>query len=438
MRNIERGALTPAEAAPYFAVMVEKVRDYAIFLLTSEGIIATWNDAAQRMKGYTEAEAVGQHLRLLYTVNQRTAGEPEKTLEMAARLGSYRAEDWRMRKDGSRFWALIELIAITDANGGLCGFCKITKDLTDRKTLETELQRERNRAQVTLRSVADGVIAVDEVGCVELMNARAEQLTGWSEAEAQGLPLDEVLRIKNGPLSEAVEVAGAAGSREEGPLAVDTHRTLISRDGSAYAIEQSIAPISADDDTMSGAIMVLRDVTASRDHLHRLAHQAAHDALTGLVNRAEFERRLRRVVSSAENGAGTGALLFMDLDGFKAINDTSGHESGDRLLQHIARVYLTHIRARDTLARIGGDEFAMILENCSQEAALAVAQKLLDATRQLEFGYGGARLTVGVSIGMTVIDARANSIEQVLHAADLACYRAKYNGKGRIEIELAT
>jgi diguanylate cyclase (GGDEF)-like protein/PAS domain S-box-containing protein len=433
MRNVHQGGTPPDENARHFAVMVEKVRDYAIFLTTPERVITTWNDAARQMKGFTEAEAVGQHLRILYREEDRLAGRPEDNIRMAAEDGIYYEEFWRQRKDGSLFWAAIELIALTDPQGHLSGFGKITKDLSARKRLENELQHERDRAEITLRSIADGVISLDSDGRIELMNVQAEKLTGWCEADALGCELGEVLHVASGSSSTGdspSELAPPADSPDAG----DPTLVLESRDGTCYAIERSVTPVPSEDGRPAGAVVVFRDVTAARERLRTLAHEAAHDALTGLANRAEFERRLTRAWQRAARGSAKAALLFLDLDGFKAINGMSGHESGDRLLGEVARVYASHVRAHDTLARLGGDEFALIVDDCSRDEALAVARKLLDATRTLQFEYGGAKLTIGVSIGVAMIDPATGPIEQILHAADVACYTAKSRGRNRVQM----
>ncbi|GAB2508770.1 diguanylate cyclase domain-containing protein [Lysobacter humi (ex Lee et al. 2017)] len=428
MREIEPGGLTRGELGEYFACTVDRVRDYAIFLVTRDGRIATWNEGAHRLKGFTADQAIGQHLRILYPAEARAAGHAEHNLEMAAQCGAHREETWRIRSDGTRFWALVELIALSGDDGTPCGFCKITYDLTGRRRLEVELQRERDRAAVTLRAIADGVIAVDGRGRVEVMNAQAEALTGWTEQDAGGRRLSDVLHM--------VADAGDAEFASAAAAADGEHGVLEGRDGRRRTVEQRVAPIPATDGAAAGAVVVFRDVTASRERLRAVSHRAAHDGLTGLVNRSEFERRLQCTLDHAAGGSAMSALLFLDLDGFKAVNDTCGHDCGDRLLQAIARTFLQTVRTRDTLARIGGDEFALIVENCGHEEALSVARKLIAAARGIAFEHEGLPLEVGVSIGMTLVDGDAGSIERVLHAADVACYVAKAKGRNRVEAHL--
>lgn len=435
MRETVQGGMTPNEAAGFYEAMVRKVRDYAIFLLSPDGVIVSWNDSAARMKGFSESEVIGQHFRMLYPVEAREAGDPERNLREAVASGTCRKEDWRLRKDGSKFWALAEIIALADVDGRVCGYCKITADLSERRALQVELAHQKHMAQVTLRAIAEAVISVNAGGRIDVMNAQAERLCGWSESDAVGRPLADVLRMADETPSAGLTDASTGWRPIGHPLSGEAPCTLLSRDGTRYLIQGSIAEIQALPGETDGVVVVFRDVTAVHARVSKLAHQAAHDPLTGLVNRAEFDRRLEEVYARAEEGLCSGALLFLDLDGFKAVNDVAGHASGDRLLQQLAKTYRNLVRASDTLSRIGGDEFALLIENCTPEGALVVAQKFLEATRRERIEHGGASLTVGVSIGIAIVDAHAVSIEDLRHAADRACYLAKSKGRDRIELE---
>jgi PAS domain S-box-containing protein len=188
-------AASNPDAGDIFFYVAEHVHDYAIFLMDRDGKIHTWNKAAEIMKGYTAEDVVGQFFGILYTEDARVAGAPQHHLDMAVKHGAFQEEAWRRRKDGSLFWALIEIIAIRSASNELTAFCKITRDLTNRKALEHQLAAEKERAEVTLAALGEAVVTVDASGAVDYLNPRAEQLTGWTDEEARGHPLPEVFCV---------------------------------------------------------------------------------------------------------------------------------------------------------------------------------------------------------------------------------------------------
>ncbi len=248
-----------AEHARSFSIMVEKVKDYAIFLLDPNGIIRTWNPAAAAMKGYTEEEAVGAHLGMLYLQEDQAEGRPQNNLQMAREQGTFQEERWRRKKDGSLFWALIEIIAVTDQNGELTGFCKITRDITERKALHEAVVRERERAQVTLRAISDAVVSFDSERKIDFLNTKAEELTGWPSAEAIGRPLPEVIHLRPGETS---------GSADSAPLTngagVPAAAVLIGKDGRRIEVEHAGADIHSGNGDPAGGVLVVRDISHVR------------------------------------------------------------------------------------------------------------------------------------------------------------------------------
>lgn len=422
----------PAGVARCYARAASRVADFAVFLIDADGIIRTWNPAAVAMKGYLPEEIIGRHLDVLYTDEQRQAGMARRNLDLAARNGSCREETWRRRKDGTLFWAMVELIAIEE-DGRLIGFCKIAQDFSDRRALQHALMREKERAEFALQAIGDGMISVDAQGRVEFINPAGEALTGWASADARGRPLDEVYRVVRGadPLPAGDEVLHEliAGLPASGPVSATLRRS----DGAEIAIEENMSSLHGEDGDPRGGVVIFRDVTLARGRLQRLAHQATHDALTGLVNRAEFERRLARAIDHARDGPLPGALIYFDLDRFKTVNDTCGHEAGDELLRRLTRHYAGLVRERDTLARMGGDEFALIIEHCTVDDAHAVAAKILAATERFDFSYCGRRFTIGVSIGVTMFHHSPTTSGDIVQLADRACYMAKAGGRNRIE-----
>jgi diguanylate cyclase (GGDEF)-like protein/PAS domain S-box-containing protein len=437
---IERNSveLIPAErASRAFSSMVEHVSDYAIFLLDLNGIVLTWNNAAQQMKGYTVDEVVGQFFGMLYTNEDQQRGHPTHNLLLAAQNGTYQEETWRKKKDGSLFWALVEVIAIKDPDGEVSGFCKLTRDITVRKALRDQLTEQKQRAEVTLRAIGDAVISTDADGNIESLNPKAEQLTGWTTTDAIGRPFSEVFRLTNDPALDQHPGEHELTSmlRQAEVIATLSPAVLVARNGTQYAIEDAVAPIRLPDGRIAGGVIVFRDVTQSRQFLDAITHQATHDALTGLVNRIEFDHRLERSLDRAHHFHSAGALLYMDLDQFKIVNDTCGHAAGDALLKQLSNLYRDNIRDRDTLARLGGDEFALLADHCSMDEAYSIATKILQATRDFQFMFAGRAFKVGVSIGLACFDQHTGSAEEIVRRADSACYIAKEKGRNRICVE---
>jgi diguanylate cyclase (GGDEF)-like protein/PAS domain S-box-containing protein len=420
------------EEGKEFAYMAKHVSDYAIFLMDAQGIIRTWNKAAQKMKGYAEEEIVGKPLALLYTDDDRNKGHPQHNLDKAAQRGTYQEETWRKRKDGSLFWAMVEIIALKKPNGELNSFCKITRDITVRKALQEQVAGEKERAQVTLRAIGDAVISVDADGAVDYLNPKAEQLTGWTVAEAVGHPFGDVFHAVTGSAQHFDEHQLMSSLKAGHGTAAKSPAVLISREGTRCAIEDIAAPIRLPDGRVTGAVVVFRDVTESRDLLNSVTYQATHDALTGLVNRIEFEHRLERSLVRAKTSHVAGAVLCMDLDRFKIVNDTCGHDAGDKLLQQLSRLYRDVVRERDTLARLGGDEFALIADRCSTAEACSIANKILQSTRDFQFVYKDQSFKVGISIGLATFDESTGDAEAIMQRADRACYIAKEQGRNRI------
>jgi diguanylate cyclase (GGDEF)-like protein/PAS domain S-box-containing protein len=595
---LDLSIISKTQMAEMFMLMVDEIEEAAIFLMNPEGIITTWNEAAAAMKGYTPVEAVGQFFGILYPPDARERDEPHQNLMRAAEHGYFREEVWRMRKDGSLFWARIALTALTDDAGTLIGFSKLTLDMTahkqleecvaekeetrrimdaasagtwiwdpvagnvkvsphlakllgyrdeplllsrddwlglihpeeaqilfeklylddsltqpmpvvaevrmraqqgdyrwiymraqwrrddndghtvlhgvgvavqelknaqhDREILFARLQAEEQRAQITLRSITDGVITTDAAGVITRLNPAAQRLTGWTAEEALGRQAGEVFHVRvpekadASPAVAAAAVAAPEGAtaaaaapragslcpielclRENRVVAAPRNTVLFSRNGTNYAVNYSCAPLHiGGEEEAQGAVLTIHDVTEAKGLLDDLSYQASHDALTGLLNRREFGLRLQRTLDRVRSDAHIGAaLLYMDLDQFKIVNDTCGHSAGDDLLQQLATEYRIHVRERDTLARLGGDEFALIVEHCSIDEAHIVANKVLSATRDFRYTCAGKSFQIGVSIGLIPIHSETANVEEALRLADHACYIAKEAGRNRIFVQ---
>ncbi|HXR88665.1 MAG TPA: EAL domain-containing protein, partial [Steroidobacteraceae bacterium] len=284
------------------------------------------------------------------------------------------------------------------------------------------------------QSIGDAVISTDAEGRIEYINPIAESLTAWSLDEARGRPLSDVLNLVNEITREPIEnPLMCALGRSEAGVAAD-HSVLITRSGQEVAIQESAAPICDRQGRVIGAVIVFHDVTKERRLKRALSYQASHDALTGLINRREFDNRLHAAVLSAQRGEGACALLYIDLDQFKVVNDTCGHQAGDHLLRDVTGLLQTRVRASDTIARLGGDEFGVLLEGCTLEQATRIADGVRQAIRDYRFMWGSNSLSVGASVGVVQIKSDTESVASVMSAADIACYAAKDEGRNRIHV----
>lgn len=299
---------------------------------------------------------------------------------------------------------------------------------------EHALFEEKERAEVTLHSIAEGVITTDETGCIQYMNPAAETLTGYTKTEAQGLSITRVLQLRNEHNGQPVESSVFSCLRSNSVSRALTGRLLAQPNGEAIAIEENAAPIRDRSGNTIGAVLAFADVSQNRELTRKLSYQASHDTLTGLYNRREFEIRLRAALqaSGADNSLFT--LCYLDLDQFKLVNDTCGHVAGDELLRQLALALKKELRDSDTLARLGGDEFGVLLHGCTMEDAARLASKLRKAVREHHFTWEGKTFEVGVSIGVVPLSADTGGVTEALSAADVACYAAKDSGRNRVHV----
>jgi len=297
------------------------------------------------------------------------------------------------------------------------------------------LRAEKELFRVTLASIADAVITTDATAGITYLNAVAERLTGWEDFTARGRRLGDVFRILDEVTRAPCEDPVARCLRGDATVGQANRCLLISRDQRELNIDMSLASIRDSDSEGDsiGVVLVFRDVTQERKLAQQLSHQATHDTLTGLVNRPEFERRLSHLLESA-NPHAPHALLYLDLDQFKVVNDTCGHAAGDDLLRKISALLRTKLRARDTLARLGGDEFGVLLEHCSATEAERIANSLRELLQGFRFGWNDTSFTIGVSIGLVPITQAGETLAGVFSAADSSCYAAKEKGRNRVHV----
>ena len=311
----------------------------------------------------------------------------------------------------------------------------IARDISHRRSLEASLGRGKELAQVTLESIAEGVITTDTSGRIDYMNRAAEVLTGFARDDVHGKAFGAVLRLVDESDRRALEdpVDRCLATRQRinmGRRAVLLGRTTEHE----HSVELTASPIRRDAGGLAGVVVLIHDVSEIRGLTRQMSYQASHDALTGLINRREFERRLSACIDSAREKSLNHVLCYVDLDRFKAVNDSCGHQAGDRLLQEIAGILKDKVRDSDFCARIGGDEFALLLVGCPLEKARQIAESVVRAIGDYRFVWQNRIFTVGASVGIVEISPTAGSVDETLAAADSACYVAKQRGRGRVEM----
>ena len=309
------------------------------------------------------------------------------------------------------------------------GLLRSLRYAVERKAMEEALFVEKERAQVTLNCIGDAVACTDSLGKVTFLNLVAEKMTGWSLQEAAGLPLGEVFRILDAANREASPNPMETAVEQDCTAHLPSNYVLVRRDGFEIPIEDSVSPIHDREGNCTGAVIVFRDVSAARAMADQITHSAEHDFLTGLPNRMLLNDRVNQAIALAPRHQKRVAVLFLDLDGFKHINDSLGHPIGDKLLQSIAKRLVECVRASDTVSRQGGDEFVVLLSEVERSEDTAItARRMLQAVAEAH-SIDNHDLHVTTSIGVSVYPDDGLDAETLIKNADTAMYQAKENGR---------
>lgn len=280
----------------------------------------------------------------------------------------------------------------------------------------------------------DALIITDAKGIIEHLNPAAEQLTGWTQTNVYGMPVTKVFDLVDEQTEEPALYHICQCLAEGHVTALTSHTILRSRSGHKQAVQSSVAPVRGRNGELNGAMIIFKDVTQERHLAREMIHHATHDALTGVVNRREFEQRLQHAIKGGRERVGQHVLCYLDLDRFKKVNDVAGHAAGDLMLKQVTEALLSKLRDRDTLARLGGDEFGLLLDNCPTDKGVEIAQTLIATIRETRFTSNGHDFQIGVSIGLVEINAASGTTMQLMSQADSACYKAKHNGRNQVSI----
>jgi len=307
------------------------------------------------------------------------------------------------------------------------------RNAIERKAVEDALYLEKERAVVTLNSIGDAVLCTDISGNITYLNVVAETMTGWRREEATGKPLAEVFRIIDGSTRKTARDPMEMAVEENKTVGLTVNCILIRRDGFESAIEDSAAPIHDRAGRVIGAVIVFHDVSAARAMSVRMTHSAEHDIVTNLPNRLLLNDRISRSITMARRQNKSLAVVFLDLDRFKYINDSLGHPVGDKLLQSVSRRLLASVRDSDTVSRQGGDEFAILLSEISHPEDAATSAKKLLLSLSAPHSIAGQDLHVDGSIGISVYPQDGEDAETLIKNADTAMYHAKESGRNNFQ-----
>lgn len=433
--KVARNALQNSEAR--FRAMSD-ASPLGIFVSDAGGSCVYTNVAYQKITGLSFEQALGT--RWSRAIHPEDRPRALADWRVAARDNvSLRTEYRFQRTDGSVVWTRVNSAPMRDAMASH-GHVLTFEDVTERKLTESGLRaveealfEEKERAQVTLNSIGDAVLVTDLLGNVTYLNLVAEAMTGWSREDALGRPLAEVFRIIDGATRQTATNPAQHALAEDRTVGLAANCVLIRRDGFESAIEDSAAPIHNRRGEVTGAVIVFRDVSQSRAMAQKMAHLAQHDFLTGLPNRALLTGRLSQAIGLANRHRKQVALLFLDLDDFKYVNDSFGHAIGDQLLQSVAERLTACVRSTDMVCRQGGDEFVILLTEIEhpQDADL-VAEALL-AAFVAPHHIGGQALHVSASIGISVYPDDGGNVDTVMQNADTAMFHAKANGRNNYQ-----
>ncbi|MGD8483624.1 MAG: EAL domain-containing protein [Thioalkalispiraceae bacterium] len=396
------------------------------FLITDPtGIIQEANASFYKMINDQEGDVQGQNIGNL--ILHQEQHPRHDWLDVIINLDEVRFEDKLARRHLEPLDVAITAKHVeSDGDGFIYIF---VRDISVSKKAQLELAEQKQRIQVTLESIGDGVITTDIQGNIQYMNPVAESLVGYVLEEVTGQPVTDIVKLvdEQDP-GEVINPVIDCMKNNKGCLLTD--KTLLVLQGEdSHSVEVVVSPLRNEENSVIGSVMVIHNVTVLKSLAESLSYQATHDALTGLVNRREFESRLESALTSAKRHNKDHAMCYVDMDQFKLVNDTCGHVAGDELLKQVTQLLHGVVRETDTLARLGGDEFGILLESCSLDQARRVVDSIFDVIREYRFQWENRVFEIGISIGLVPVTSDSGNLTDVLSSADSACYVAKENGR---------
>ncbi|KAF1003548.1 MAG: putative signaling protein [Luteibacter sp.] len=389
------------------------------------------NEAVCAILGYSEDDLLASAFQDITHPDDLEADLALTQHVLEGERPSFHMEKRYIHRDGHIVYALISVSLVRDERGEPLYFISQIQDISERKAFEDALFRERELAEVTLKSIGDAVITTDPQLIVTSLNPIAEAMTGWSSHEAIGRPMDDIFRLRDPLTRQPIPNPLHTAVSRNTIVGLTTDAILLHRNGFDSPIEDSAAPIHDHAGNVVGGVVVFHDVSETRALALKMAHLAHHDTLTGLPNRTLLQSRMDFAVTVAARRGQRAAVLFVDIDHFKQINDTMGHAAGDALLQEVALRIRSAVRPDDTVSRLGGDEFVVLLPHIEDAAdASTVAENVLQACGEaVGVGADASALAISFSIGISLFPDDARDAEALLRNADTAMYEAKMQGR---------
>jgi diguanylate cyclase (GGDEF)-like protein/PAS domain S-box-containing protein len=447
------GSLPGARSAPtqvHLEIALASVAD-AVITVDSAGFVTYVNSAAEGTIGRSHADLVGIPLARAFRTVHDDSGVPLESLFDRVRRADHRIDlphdvalvNYR----GERVPIECGVSPIRGGDGIFAGMVVVFRDVGHRRAAERALQsseesrvenadalfEEKERAQVTLNSIGDAVVSTNFWGRVTYLNIVAERMTGWTQAQASGRAVDDIFRLIDVTTRGAIASPTAGAIIENRTVGLGADCMLIRNDGVEIAVETSAAPIHDRQGGVIGAVMVAHDVTVARELSHKLARLALYDSLTDVPNRTLFRDRLDQAMMHARRTGSSVAILYIDLDRFKHINDSLGHSIGDQLLKSVANRLQSCVRSSDTVSRQGGDEFLVLLADVSRPRDAALCAEKILAALDGPLRIVGHDLRITPSIGIAIFPGDAADAEALLRNADFAMYQAKYSGRNNYQ-----
>ncbi|MCR5876563.1 EAL domain-containing protein [Phenylobacterium sp. J426] len=388
-----------------------------------------WDDQMRALYGFTADQRIDLP-SILRSIDDRDRQRVTAELEAASR-GAPLDTEFRVRTpEGATRW--LRTMGELAQDGGVDGQRMIgaTWDVTAGQVMADALHQEKEQLHVTLASIGDAVVVTDVLGRVRFINAAAETLLALDARAAVGRPLDSVMDLRSIVDGSSLDNLALTSIRQAATR-LERLAWLTTSIGATYEIQATVSSIRTRHGDIIGAVLVVQDITEARRLERQLRHAATHDPLTGLANRALLQEALGEAVEAAVPGGPPHVLCYLDVDQFKLINDTAGHEAGDHYLRQVSGLIKTLLQPNDLLARIGGDEFALILRGRDAKDSIATAESIIQTATNFRFVWKDRVFRTGLSVGMCQIDG-AFSPGEVLSHADMACYEAKLAGRGRV------
>ena len=391
------------------------------------------NESAAALMGLDPAQLIGREIADLVKPAYRALFRNTMAKRLQGETVPRRLEIQLINGNEAGLW--VEAQSSSIEFHGHAAILTVARDVSHRKSLEVSLSRSKRQAQYTLESIAEGVITTDNNGRIDYMNLAAESLIGTNRDDAAGHKIGELFTLVDDAdrraLGDPVERSLAMRRR----VNMGRRAVMISTDGEhEHSVEITASPIRGPGSSISGTVVVFHDVSEIRGLTRQMSYQATHDPLTGLVNRREFERRLDEAMDSAHAEEAVHMLFYMDLDRFKAVNDSCGHLAGDNMLREVAGLIKDEVRDSDFVGRLGGDEFGALLIGCPIDKARQIAADICNAVADYRFVWKDKIFNIGISIGLVEISHVSGSLQDVISAADSACYVAKQQGRSQVHV----